>query len=197
MMGDEAALRVALDLLHVPSRVRALRAKPLPQGVPLLLRIAAGDREAEEAAAKIADRSEDMVREAAAFFIEQILLCPEADSYRVLGASPDAKSSELRRNMALLIKWLHPDMDRPGEQAVFVHRVTMAWDDLKTVERRAAYDNERHSLHAKKPGSRKRGRAGSRPGKQVARPRWGVPVHHARPGLLRRALLFLLGRAEH
>src|SRR6187399_1722210 len=110
MMGDEAALRIALDLLHVPSRVRVLRANPLPPGVPFLLRIATGDREAVEDAIKLADRSEDVVREAAAFFIEQILLCPEADSYRLLGATPDATSSELRRNMALLIKWLHPDM---------------------------------------------------------------------------------------
>lgn len=195
-MGDGAALRVALDLLHVPSRVRLLRADPLPHGVLLLLRIAAGDREAERQAAKIADRSEDVVREAAAFFIEQILLCPETDSYRVLGASPDASSSELRRNMALLIKWLHPDMDRPGEQSVFVHRVTMAWDDLKTPERRAAYDREKQALHAKKKDRRKGGRGRSQPGKHLARPRWDVPYRNARAGLLRRALLFLLGRAE-
>ena len=197
MMGDEAALRIALDLLHVPSRVRVLRANPLPQGVPFLLRIATGDREALEDAVKLADRSEDIVQEAAAFFIEQILLCPEADSYRLLGATPDATSSELRRNMALLIKWLHPDMDRPGEQSVYVHRVTMAWDDLKTQERRAAYDDKKLAVHAKKPGSRKRGRAGSRQGMHGGRPRWDLPVGGARPGLLRRALLFLFGRAEH
>ena len=153
-MDDEAALRVALDLLHVPSRVRLLRANPLPQGVPFLLLIVAGDQEATAYAAKIVDRTEDMVQKAAAFFIEQILLCPEADSYRVLGASPDATTSDLRRNMALLIKWLHPDLDRPGEQSVFARRVTMAWDDLKTSERRAAYDLRR-ALPANKASRRK------------------------------------------
>jgi hypothetical protein len=197
MMGDEAALRAAIDLLHVPSRVRLLRASPLPEGVPFLLRIAAGDREATEIGAKIAGRSEDMVREAAAFFIEQILFCPEADSYRALGASPDTETSQLRRNMALLMKWLHPDVDRLGEQSPFVHRVTTAWDDLRTSERRSAYDSKRRTLHAKKPGSSRRRRAGSRSGKRIARAMWDNPVADARPGLLRRMLLLLLGRGAH
>src|SRR5262245_66303387 len=109
MMGDGEALRVAVDLLHVPSRVRRVRAESLPRGVPFLLRIAADDHEAVREAAEIADRSPDVIRAAAEFFIEQILLCPDADSYRLLGASPQATSSELRHNMALLIKWLHPD----------------------------------------------------------------------------------------
>ena len=52
-----------------------------------------------------------MVRLAATFFIEQILFAPHADSYRVLGASPQASASELRRNVALLLRWLHPDLD--------------------------------------------------------------------------------------
>jgi hypothetical protein len=194
MMGDEAALRVALDLLHVPSRVRLLRANPLPQGIPFLLLIVAGDQEATTYAAKIVDRTEDMVQKAAAFFIEQILLCPEADSYRVLGASPDATTSDLRRNMALLIKWLHPDLDRPGEQSVFARRVTMAWDDLKTSERRAAYDLRR-VLPANKPSRRRQ--TGSRSRKHMPYPMRGEQVGNTQPGLLRRALFFLLGRAVH
>jgi hypothetical protein len=194
MMGDEAALRVALDLLHVPSRVRLLRTNPLPQGVPFLLLIVAGDQEATAYAAKIVDRTEDMVQKAAAFFIEQILLCAEADSYRVLGASPEATTSDLRRNMALLIKWLHPDLDRPGEQSVFARRVTMAWDDLKTSERRAAYDLRR-VLPSNKPSKRRQ--TGRRSGKHMPHPTWGEQVGNAQPGLLRRALFFLLGRAVH
>ena len=99
-MRDGEALRVAIDLLHVPSRVRVLRTEPLPEGVPLLLQIAADDDEAVKHAIAIAGRPQDVVRDAAAFFIEQVLLCREADSYRVLGASPDASTGELRSNMA-------------------------------------------------------------------------------------------------
>ena len=58
-----------------------------------------------------------MIREAAGFFVEQILLFPGADSYRVLGASPEATNRELRRNMSLLLRWLHPDLDPRGERS--------------------------------------------------------------------------------
>jgi hypothetical protein len=139
-MEDGAALRLALDLLHIPWRVKVVRSEPLPDGVPLLLRIAAGERDAQLLAAQMVDRSHDVVCEAAAFFIEQILLCPEVDSYRALGTTPAATTAELRRNMAWLMAWLHPDMAREGQQSVFVARVTKAWNDLKTPERRAAYD---------------------------------------------------------
>ena len=110
-MSDRMALKIAIDLMHVPSQVRLFRSEPLPDGVLMLLRIAAGDDEAENAPPLLTDRSRDVVRQAATFFIEQILFAPNADSYRVLGASPQASGSELRRNVALLLRWLHPDLD--------------------------------------------------------------------------------------
>src|SRR5215471_13432605 len=146
MTGNGEALRLAIDLLHVPSRVRQVRFDHLPEGVPFLLRIAAGDSSAMREASWATDRPAEVIREAAAFFIEQILLAGESDSYRVLGATPNATSSELRHNMALLMKWLHPDSARDGAHSVFVNRVTMAWDDLKTPERRTAYDRAKHTL---------------------------------------------------
>lgn len=162
-MRDGEALKVAVDLLHVPSRLRMARADPLPRGVPLLLLVAANDREAVGQAVHITDRSQDVVRDAAAFFIEQVLLCPEADSYRVLGASPQATRSELRRNMACLIKWLHPDSDPHAAHAIFASRVTMAWEDLKTPERRAAYDSRRARDQERPARERPVGRPGRSP----------------------------------
>ena len=134
---------MAIDLMRAPSQVPLVRSAPLPDGVLTLLRIAAGDEEATSQAIAATGRSRETVREAAAFFIEQILFYPEADSYRVLGARPEASNSELRRNMALLLRWLHPDHDPQGERSVFASRVTRAWNDLKTQERRAAYDRSR------------------------------------------------------
>jgi hypothetical protein len=200
MTGESAALRIALDLVRVPWRVRLLKAERLPQGVPLLLRIAAGDRDAEVEAVGMTDRPAAAVREAATFFIEQILLCPEADSYRVLGASIDADSGELRRNMALLTRWLHPDMDRHGERAVFVGRVTKAWNDLKTPERRAAYD-ERKRLQRAANSVNGEARRVRRRLQDDLRP-WGAGGQldapgRQREGLLRRAFSFLLGGARH
>lgn len=141
-MSDGVALKIAVDLMHVPSQVRLQRMEPLPDGVLTLLRIAAGDEGAETAASLSTDRSRDVVRQASAFFIEQILFAPNADSYRVLGANSQADASELRRNVALLLRWLHPDLDPAGDRAIFVGRVTTAWNDVKTPERRAAYDEQ-------------------------------------------------------
>jgi hypothetical protein len=150
MMSDKVALRVAIDLLHVPSQVRLVRSEPLPRGVPVLLRIAAGDDTAEREAADLTVRSRDVVRRAAAFFIEQILFAPDTDSYRVLGSASQASASELRSNAALLLKWLHPDRDPHAERSIFVSRVTEAWNNLKTPERRAAYDELRRSSSERK-----------------------------------------------
>lgn len=163
-MSDKMALKIAIDLMHVPSQVRLLRSEPLPDGVLTLLRIAAGDAEVESAAALAIDRPQEFVRRAATFFIEQILFAPNSDSYRVLGASPQAGAGELRRNVALLLRWLHPDLDSASERSIFVGRVTAAWNDLKTPDRRSAYDDLlRHSAEGSKPT---RGAGKSRSGRQ-------------------------------
>ena len=110
-MCGSKALRIALDLRNVPSLVRHVRSEPLPEGVLLLLQVAAGDLWAEQKALALVDRSLEEIREASRFFIEQILFAPESNSYRVLGAAPDVPPAELRRNMVLLMRWLHPDVE--------------------------------------------------------------------------------------
>ena len=137
-----SALQLAFDLFDFPSQARVVRKAPLPIDLILLLRIAAGEEDAIRDAVRVSGRPQRVVRDAAGFFIEQALLFPEADSYRILGASPTAANFELRRNMALLLRWLHPDIDQKGERSVFAARVTKAWSDLKTPERRAAYDRQ-------------------------------------------------------
>jgi hypothetical protein len=139
-MDQIAALRLAIDLLQVPSRVRIARTSPLPEGVPLLLRLASGDDEAAVACTEPTGRSPEFLREAATFFIEQVLLAPDSDSYRVLGSTPATPAADLRRNMALLLRWLHPDVAAGAERSIFAGRITAAWEDLKTPERRAEYD---------------------------------------------------------
>jgi hypothetical protein len=137
---DIAAMRAALDLIVVPSRRRRLRADPLPKGIPLLLRIAIDDREAVHTVEKRTEMSSERLREAAVFYIEQILLAPSSDSYRVLGVQPDATTAEMRQNLALLSRWLHSNPDRNAAHSAFILRLTHAWNNVKTPERRAAYD---------------------------------------------------------
>jgi hypothetical protein len=165
-MSDRMALKIAVDLVHVPSQVRFLRSEPLPDGVLMVLRIAAGEEESEQAAVALTGRSLDLIRKAAMFYIEQILFAPDADSYRVLGATPQANSGELRRNVALLLRWLHPDLDPGGERSVFISRVTVAWNNVKTPERRQAYDQQQRRSQS---GSKSRSKTGKfRTGRHAA-----------------------------
>lgn len=169
MTDGEAAVKLAVELLLMPSRLRFARKQALPPELSLLLHIAAGDEEAAASAARGLKRSHEIIIEASRFFIEQILLAPDADSYRVLGASRHAPTRELRRNMALLLRSLHPDVEHEL-RSVFAQRVTGAWENLKTSERRAAYDRQldRHERGPEIEGShqwsaRPRGSGGRRP----------------------------------
>jgi hypothetical protein len=200
----DPAVKVAIELMHLPSQARRIRSAPLPDDVVVLLRIASGDKEATSQAAEKLGRSRETVREAAAFYVVQILLFPDADSYRVLGTRPEATNGELRRNMTLLLRWLHPDVDRKGELSIFASRVTRAWNDLKTPERRAAYDRLQRKSLADKSLLRKKGR----PRAQSNRQGFNQRLHNRSPyaghvasrragqriGLLRRVLLLFFGR---
>lgn len=140
-MAEAHALAQALDLLRTPSLAGRYRAAPLPPGVALVIRIAGGEPEADaEALSRCRGRSIETIREAARFYIAQVLFDPRADAYRTLGADPYATREELRSNMALLLKWLHPDRDAGGESAIFIGRIINAWDKLKSEDRRADYD---------------------------------------------------------
>ncbi len=194
-MGDDAALKIAINLVHLPSLVRKIRSGPLPEGVLLLLRIASGDRDAEDEAAALTSRTGVEIRQAAIFFIEQVLLYPNADSYHVLGATARATNNELRRNMALLLKWLHPDLDRQRERSIYAQRVTMAWNDLKTPVRRSAYDERRLSTREKSSVSRHNAVKGYYPaqrllGHDATRGHVCTASSWGRVTLLLRALLF-------
>lgn len=199
-MSDKMALKIAIELMHLPSQVRLVRSEPLPDGVLLLLRIAAGDDAAERTAVATTGRSAEIIRRAAAFFIEQILFAPDADSYQVLGTDPNASAAELRRNLALLLRWLHPDLDPRGERSIFIGRVTAAWNNLKTPERRAAYDDLRRRVPAKSKsrGSGRRGRrrqfAAVRPHQNGGPADASVAYRGEKIGFFRRALSVLFLR---
>lgn len=185
------AIRLAVHLMHQPSRARYVRAEPLPQGLLSLLQIAAGDEDAERQAASLLKRTRQDIRRAANFFIEQVMLYPGAESYRILGADPRASAGELRRHMVLLQRWLHVDADRGGEHRIFVGRVTAAWNDVKTPDRRSAYDLARFRAYGGGAAATVRPRRMRRtrhPRRFVAASNRGFKA------ALRRAVLFVLAR---
>jgi len=146
------ALAAAMSMLERPHAAKLARASRLPEGVTFLLEIAAGEAQSLGRASQLTGRTDATLQKAAGFFIEQVLLYPGGDSYRILGADGGASLSELRRNMALIMRWLHPDVASDASSSVilnrslFASRITQAWETVKTDERRSAYNS---SLAAK------------------------------------------------
>lgn len=134
-MSEAGALKAALELLRLPSQVRVARNRPLPAQTVILLRIAARDHEAEHDAARLTGQHSDACRQAAIFFIEQVLLGPGSNSLRILGFNGPAPLHQLRRHMALLLKWLHPDTASDEPRSTMARRVIEAWNELKAHAR--------------------------------------------------------------
>jgi hypothetical protein len=199
-MEHASALEASLYLLQFPAQAKLIRSRPLPDGIDVLLRIAALDEETVKKSSEWLGRSPDTIREAATFFIEQILFCPEADSYRVLGASPAASNGDLRRNMALLLRWLHPDLDPKGDRSVFARRITLAWNDVKSEERRAAYDRARRLSSASQVSTSKKKRSQPKTLKATSEPGIGFSPsryrlqHRGPDSFLRRLMQSLIDR---
>ncbi len=84
-MREPAALQAALALVMRPAQARTASHQPFPSGMTFLLEVAAGDNDAVSEARRITGRSDQALRQAAGFFIEQCLLSQAANSYRVLG----------------------------------------------------------------------------------------------------------------
>ena len=136
-----SALEWALALLHAPGKRHALRQKPLPDGMDGLLGIAAGAAPDELAeAARTFGEPEARIREAAQFYVREVLFFPQADAYRVLGVGADASDAAIKAHHRLLQHWLHPDRLQSEDDAIFATRVNVAWNRLRNRERRQAYD---------------------------------------------------------
>ena len=143
-MRSAEALAAALGMRSNPRLVGKACRMPLPRGMTFLLEVAVGDVDALRKAVALTDHPEAILQEAAGFFIEQILLSQNADNYRTLAASRDTSYTELRHNMALLMRWVHPDLISGGasgpclDRSVYARRVTKAWEAVKTGTRRKA-----------------------------------------------------------
>ncbi len=194
-----AAIRLALSLLSAPPRGRRVRSSPLPAGVDRLIKVAV-DREAAEAISNDLRRTPAQLMEAASFFIEQILLAPGADSYRALGAFRESETPHLRQNFVYLCKWVHSEEREAFAGPAYLVRITQAWNNLKTAERRAAYDQSldarlaEEAHHHERDMRRGKGDGAKRSpfrGAAAERARRQTPVRtHKRPSLIGRLIAF-------
>ncbi|MEO8002593.1 MAG: DnaJ domain-containing protein [Arenimonas sp.] len=137
-----AALEQALTFISRTDLIASARQQALPNGVTELLKISSGDQECLLAAQESSRHSQEDVRHAAEFYVQQILFAPESDHYRILGVDSDDAEAKIKLHYRLLVRWLHPDKNSSDWEVVFSERINRAWHALRTPERRRQYDEQ-------------------------------------------------------
>ena len=138
MPGD--ALRLAVELHGQPMLRHGMRDRALPAGIEELLLVTGGSRGRLSALAQPLRLPADEVLQAARFFVQELLFHADADAYRVLGVAADADDATIKRHYRALQHWLHPDRLANSPESIYSARVNRAWDQLRTAERRNAFD---------------------------------------------------------
>jgi hypothetical protein len=199
-MSSPDALAAALAMLQNPRLVRLARRSALPKGVTFLLEVAVGEAGALADAVSMTGRPAPVLRKAAAFFIEQVLLSRHSSFYRVLGAQSGSSPSDLRHHLALLMKWVHPDAVGNGEagqhfdRRLYASRVTEAWESIKTGERRAAYDaSQAAKPQQDSPAGMPQELKKDSPSHRTPRRRKRLSIYRLRQDTFWSRLLYLLG----
>jgi hypothetical protein len=129
-MTQPHVIELALDLARMPALARSSVVPPLPPNIIELMRIAAASPEACQAAVAQTGEPRHVLIEAARFYLQQVLLRPDADCYRVLGIKPAAPRATAREHMRWLLEWLHPDRNNNSWDAVYAERVLKAWREV-------------------------------------------------------------------
>ncbi len=145
------ALEQAITFLSRADLIATARQQSLPAGVTEILKISSGDNEALLVAQESSRFSQDDVRQAAQFYVQQILFAPDSDHYRVLGVDPDDAEAKIKLHYRLLVRWLHPDKNSSDWEVVFSDRINRAWHSLRTPERRREYDAQLKSQYFNRP----------------------------------------------
>jgi hypothetical protein len=128
-MSGPRGIAVALDLARMPALAQSVEKPPLPTDILEIMRIAAGSPEICQSASQVTGQPPAVLIEAARFYLQQMLLRPDADSYRVLGLPPGASRELARHHMQCLLQWLHPDVNRDWD-SVYARRVLKAWREV-------------------------------------------------------------------
>ncbi len=176
MIVGHRELDLALNVARMPTLAAAMRERPLPPDTLVLIRIAAGCVETAREAAEITGMQPGSLREAAVFYLQQVLLADGSDSYRVLGVLPEATRTEMREHLRWLMKWLHPDRNPNDWESVFAERVLKAWRDAGSARPEA----ERAHVRSPEP----RDRRSRRHGRRARQIRWiALPIEASSSGL--------------
>jgi hypothetical protein len=128
-MSGVRGIDLALDLARMPVLAQSIEESPLPADIFEVMRIAASSPEVCRLASQATGQPAAVLIEAARFYLQQVLLRPDADSHRVLGLPPGASRELARQHLRCLLQWLHPDVNRDWD-SVYAERVLKAWREV-------------------------------------------------------------------
>jgi hypothetical protein len=134
-MKGAAAMELALELYRKPARARSLGRRDVPEGMLELIRIAAASDEEADALIPDEAKAKQPVREAAVFFLQQLLMQAEGDDFRQLGLKRSATLQDVKDHKRQLLKWLHPDRNKNAWEHVLFQRVSGAAERLEAAMR--------------------------------------------------------------
>ena len=139
------AIDAALKIYRRPDLVRAERRKVLPDNTLPLIRIASGSAIAPEFLTAERAKSEAEARDAAVFYIQQILLSPKSDEYRQLGLTYQATPQQISEHKRHMLKWLHPDRNPNKWESALFQRVVNAAGKLENRGTAASSGSKRNT----------------------------------------------------
>jgi hypothetical protein len=151
-MSGPRGITLALDLARMPALAQSIEKPPLPADIFEVMRIAAGSPQICQSASQVTGQPPLVLIKAARFYLQQVLLRPDADPYHVLGLPPGASRELARRHMRCLLQWLHPDVNRDWD-SVYAERVLKAWREVSANVDSSRPSNSRSHVLAG-PGSR-------------------------------------------
>lgn len=192
-MSGVEAIEIALEIYRKPAQARTLHRHAVPSGMLNVIKVAAGTD--EEIKALVDDKTAGSmpVKEAAVFYLQQVLMNADGDDFRQLGLRRGASLQDVKDHKRWLLKWLHPDRNgSPWEQVLF-GRVKAAADRLEGAIRQG--DEVPNFVERRRPGRRRRTMAW-----RAAHKRTKQPIDW-RPRLKKAALavavfVFVVGAAQ-
>jgi len=128
-MSGPRGIDLALDLARMPVLAQSIDKPPLPSDIFEIMQIASASPEVCQSAARATGQPAAVLVEAARFYLQQVLLRPDADPYRVLGLPRGASRELARCHFRCLLQWLHPDVNKDLD-SVYTERVLKAWREV-------------------------------------------------------------------
>jgi hypothetical protein len=132
-MDEHDALRMAVSMYRQPLLKSRYHSKPIPRGMLLLIKIAAGSEDTCQEASEELQESPQLLRDASVFYLQQVLAKPQLDAYGCLCLAPGAAAAAINLHKRWLLKWLHPDRNSNRWETVLFQRVLGAAEKLEHV----------------------------------------------------------------